>query len=261
MPILIGLSWIEKVKDMWPISLFGFCVYVFGVILATFIYGGIHPGPPEPHDFFVWNTFPLFIGTATYSLEGINLVLPIENSMERGEDAQMVFFTGTMFYTVLVAGYGAFAYMQGFSACDLITDCLPAGVAVIIIRVALVLSLLATHTITLFPAVEMLEELLFNSDTTRRVLKKRAMCTVLVLLTGVGAAAIGSNFGLFSSLVGSIFITVVGFFVPVMMYVQVFKEEMSLLLWLACSLTFMFGVAAMVSGTYVSILSIVQKKA
>jgi hypothetical protein len=51
---------------------------------------------------------------------------------------------GTMFYAVLIASYGAFGYMRGYASCDIITSCLPDGVALKIIRVALCLSLMVT---------------------------------------------------------------------------------------------------------------------
>jgi len=177
--------------------------------------------------------------------------------MQNPEQAQMVFFTGTMFYSVLVATYGAFGYMQGFASCDIITNCLPPGATVKVIRVALCLSLLAPHTITLFPAVELLETIIFKADTKHLVWKKRIMCTILVLITGLGSAAIGDNFGLFSSFVGSLGITSIGFFIPVAMYVATFKETMGLGMWIGCSWTVFFGLGAMISGTYVATLQVI----
>eukprot|EP01127_Copromyxa_protea_P005598 TRINITY_DN15497_c0_g1_i1.p1 TRINITY_DN15497_c0_g1~~TRINITY_DN15497_c0_g1_i1.p1 ORF type:complete len:461 (-),score=74.04 TRINITY_DN15497_c0_g1_i1:44-1282(-) len=262
MPVLIGLSWIKSVKDMWFLSVFGFVVYVFGVILVTFIYGAVDPGPGmnEPKAYALWTTFPLFIGTAAYSLEGINLVLPILNAMNDSSQAHPVFLTGTMFYAFLVASYGAFGYMRGYgySSCDIITNCLPPGVTLIIIRVALSLSLTATHTITLYPAVEMLEHLLISPTSAHRLAKQRGLSSVLVLLTGILTVAIGKQFGIFSSIVGSLMIPMVGFLIPVAMYIKMFKSTMSLPLWLGCSFTVMIGLCTMVTGTYSAIDTIIS---
>lgn len=59
------------------------------------------------------SAIPLFIGTAVYSMEGINTVLPIEASMRNKAHGPLVFFSGAMTYCVVVVSYGAFAYLSG----------------------------------------------------------------------------------------------------------------------------------------------------
>lgn len=166
LPVLILLSWIPWLKDLWIVSLLGSLVYVFGVVMATFYFGikvklsqvaGINIkeiNAPSHIILTKWSTLPLFAGTAMYSLEGINLVLPIESSMKNPGQAYVVTTLGVSIYFVLVSSYGAFGYSIGYGNCDIVTDCLPPSTINTIIKIALSISLALTHPIILHPASE-----------------------------------------------------------------------------------------------------------
>lgn len=66
--------------------------------------------------------------TAVYSLEGINLVLPIESSLKDQRYAGKVIGWGTAAYTFLCALFGAFGYFVGTLPCQ----CTPNVVVVFI---------------------------------------------------------------------------------------------------------------------------------
>jgi len=210
---------------------------------------------------FRFDKLPLFLGTAIYALEGICLALPVETSMSYPKMAKRVLISGSAIYVTLSGIYGAFGYLVGFGECDIITVFLPSKVYGYIIRIAISISLLAAHPLVLYPASEMLEQILFKSSNKRILLKKRLLRMVLVLFTVTVGATLGQNgqnFSLFSSLVGALFTSVIGFFIPVIMYIKIFYYEMKLVDWIWNVFVLMFGLFIMLSGTYLSVSMLIE---
>jgi len=81
-PILVVLSWIPYIKDLWISSVFGLLVYLVAVVGTTIYYSKHHWKGEEGTMDLKWDGLPHFFGVATYALEGINLTLPISASMK-----------------------------------------------------------------------------------------------------------------------------------------------------------------------------------
>eukprot|EP01138_Halocafeteria_seosinensis_P015986 gb/GECG01016314.1/.p1 GENE.gb/GECG01016314.1/~~gb/GECG01016314.1/.p1 ORF type:complete len:725 (+),score=95.54 gb/GECG01016314.1/:1-2175(+) len=230
-PILIILSWIKKVKDLWIISLMGLVVYVFGVMGISFYQGGqhIHDGSTGiSHDELLNGTigvssigerilhYTAFIGSSVYSLEGINLVLPIETSLRDKKKAPLVIGGGTVVYCCMVCLLGSFGFAAGLGKGKegVVTDNLT-GIPGIIVSTALVLALIFTHALTLFPATEIVERRLFDPDDDsfktlwfQRLI--RALQVIFTVIVGLSAR----SFDRFSALIGALFMSTVGFLMP-----------------------------------------------
>lgn len=106
----------------------------------------------------------------------------------------------------------------------------------------------------------MMDHLLIAPGAKYKTWKKRIISTALVLVTGVATVGIGKNFAIFSALVGAMMISTIGFIIPVAMYVKLFKSEMSLPMWLGCSLTVMVALSSMGTGTYAAINDLIREK-
>jgi len=68
------------------------------------------------------------------------------------------------------------------------------------------------------------------------------------------------HFSLFSSLVGGLFTALLGFFIPAVMYIKLFYEDMSLFSWIWNVFVVVFALFCMVAGTYWSLLTLSQEK-
>lgn len=158
-----------------------------------------------------------------YSLEGINLVLPVETSLANKKMAPLVIGGGTIFYCCIVCLLGSFGFAAGFGGdnggCDtggegVVTDNL-SGIAGTVVRITLVVALLFTHALTLFPATEIVERRLFDPDddsfkTTWITRGIRALQVILTVIIGLAAR----SFSQFSALIGALFMSTVGFLMP-----------------------------------------------
>eukprot|EP01138_Halocafeteria_seosinensis_P015985 gb/GECG01016313.1/.p1 GENE.gb/GECG01016313.1/~~gb/GECG01016313.1/.p1 ORF type:complete len:716 (+),score=80.94 gb/GECG01016313.1/:1-2148(+) len=230
-PLLILLSWIKQLKDLWFISLCGLIVYLLGVMGVTF-YEGIREIANDNIGRETEEISPMsmikFIATAVYSLEGINLVLPIESSLKDQRNAAKVIGWGTAAYTFLCALFGAFGYFVGFGTCEgsrIVTDCLTGNEAVVV-SVTLVIALFFTHALTLFPATEIVERKLFDpaDDSTRTLWWCRLIRVLEVLLTVIVGLMVDS-FEKFSGFIGALMMSTVGFILPALFVWSAFNGK------------------------------------
>lgn len=300
-PVLTLFSWIRWIRQLWMLSIFGALVYLIGVVGFTFI-NGVQEDSFIDVEFFKWSSWPLFAGTAVYSLEGVTLVLPIESSLKHKSDGYAVIYLPMMIYFAVVCSYSGFGYAVGYGSCEIVTNCMPPSITTTIIKLALSLSLTLTHPLTLFPASEILEHamewdvvdpattalLLDQTEhdiglpqsrlhTCTKVLtsnttKQRILRTALVLITCFIGYFLPS-FSLFSDLIGSCLLSLVGFVVPPLIHVKLvvlpclrdaytLSKKFPWIVTLALDIIITFaGLIFMMYGTENAIAAIISKDA
>ncbi|KXN91636.1 Vacuolar amino acid transporter 3 [Leucoagaricus sp. SymC.cos] len=141
------------------VFIFAGLIYIFGsemLILAQRGIGEVKMFNPTD--------FPLFIGTAVFSFEGIGLVVPITDAMKEPHKFPKV-LTGVMFFlTLLFGGAGALSYLT-FGK-DIHTVVLvnldPKNKVVLTVQFFYALAILLSVPLQLFPAVRIIENGLFT---------------------------------------------------------------------------------------------------
>eukprot|EP00039_Didymoeca_costata_P004889 m.76858 g.76858 ORF g.76858 m.76858 type:complete len:456 (+) comp12586_c0_seq1:230-1597(+) len=239
-PILMVLSMVRWLAEFWAISFFGLIVYCIG-IMGTASYHAIDTMSHDlRHNITIDKGLDadgassvLFITTALYSIEGICMVLPITNSLKRPDKySKTVMVTGVMFFGIIVAAYGAISFEGGLGKCPpsmkhgcIITDTLPEGTITTVVRAALVIGLIVSHPVAIYPCAEMLEprftEHLGKPMTTvqRWILK-----WTLVIITAILGYLVPS-FNIFSNFGGSLFLPMVAFIMPPALYLKARKKN------------------------------------
>lgn len=254
-PILVGLSWIPYIKDLWITSIFGLLVYMVGVIGTSIYYSSTSYKHQEGVYDMKWEGMAHFFGVAVYALEGINLTLPVASSMKSRRRPPLVMAIGMFGFGVITLFYSAYAYAAGYGTCDIITECLDAGPLVTTVRLALSISLIATHPVYLIVASAIFENYLIGVNT-------RYIRAAEVALT-CGLAALVPDLGLFSSLIGSSLLTLVGFILPNMMWIKLISDDWPRWRQVATLVTgtciIIVGFLAMFIGTSEAIKNIVDR--
>eukprot|EP00761_Pharyngomonas_kirbyi_P006626 gb/GECH01006634.1/.p1 GENE.gb/GECH01006634.1/~~gb/GECH01006634.1/.p1 ORF type:complete len:440 (+),score=59.47 gb/GECH01006634.1/:1-1320(+) len=178
------------------------------------------------------STYPIFFGIAVFSFEGINMALPVENSMRKPQNYPLVIDITMVSVFAVVIMFALFGYVFfGEDTCSDITLNLPtSGVVPALVKISLSLELLFTYPIALWPVMVMLEELVLRKeeravwDKKAPVLKRFACRTALVLFT-IGISLAIPNLGLFIGLIGAISFSLSGFIIPPALHFWVFRKK------------------------------------
>ena len=243
-PPLVFLGQIDHISKLTIPSLLAIIVYVPGVIGVTSyasLTSGTFPYPSSSQD-IQWSYLPSFFGTVTYALEGVCLVLPVESSMSRPGDCYALVSASIALYSAASISYSGLAYLASLSGCEVITTCLP-GETGSVVKVALSVAMVGGHCVTLYPAVEMVEGLLwpnegrqgeeemllpggrgeFEKGRKGKGWKGKVLRFLAVMVTIAVGYSVPSFSG-FSDVVGSLGLSTVGFVIPPVLYFKACKD-------------------------------------
>ncbi|WFD27254.1 hypothetical protein MNAN1_002250 [Malassezia nana] len=195
------LSWTALVADVFILA---GIVYLFYYEIGTLMEHGL-----ADVQLFNRNNFPLFIGTAVFTFEGIGLVIPITESMREPEKFPMT-ITGVMIaVTTLFASSGFFSYAAFGSDIQtvVITNMPGQSRFVQAIQAFYSLAILLSMPLQLFPALTILELGLFKrsgkySFTTK--MRKNFFRFGIVVVAMMTAWMGANDLDKFVSLVGSV---------------------------------------------------------
>ncbi|KAJ7592845.1 vacuolar amino acid transporter 4 [Mycena floridula] len=167
-------------------------VYIFGSEISIVARQG-----PAKVELFNPKDFPLFVGTAVFSFEGIGLVIPITDAMREPRKFPAV-LTGVMFgLTVLFGGAGALAYLTFGSEIQtvVLVNLNSESKMVQSVQFFYSLAILLSVPLQLFPAVRIMENGLFTRsgkvDTRVKWLKnafRAGIVLLCALISWIGAA-------------------------------------------------------------------------
>ncbi|ORX95454.1 hypothetical protein K493DRAFT_219150 [Basidiobolus meristosporus CBS 931.73] len=233
--------------------LFGI-VYIFYVDIDHFVSVGAG-------DFKLFNPqdFPLFIGTALFSFEGIGLVLPVVNSMKEPKRFPAVLASVIVTVTVIFVGIGAVSYAAfGSSTETIILLNMPSDQATTkVVQFCYVFAILLTLPLMIFPATNILESAIFGDRSGRKStmikweknLFRALLCVCLGLISWGGA----SNLDNFVSLIGGFGCIPLLFIYPALFHFKVCAKS----IWARAGdiVLSLFGLGVMIFVTYISIKS------
>ncbi|GAA5812252.1 hypothetical protein MFLAVUS_005702 [Mucor flavus] len=207
--------------------------------------------------------FALMIGTATFSFEGIGLIIPIVESMERPERFPFVLTLGMLIVCVIYILIGTISYLaygdQVQSA--IVYNFPPDNNLTIAVQLLYSLAICLTAPLMLFPALKIIENGLFSrfrsgKDSIAVKWSKNFYRTVLCVLCAAIAFGIGGeNLDKFVSLVGSVACVPLCFIFPGMFHYKVSKKITDKVLNIALII---FGSGILVYTLYVSIESFIN---
>lgn len=254
-PFQLGLNSISTLTHMAPLSIFADIVDVgaMGVVMIedVFIFFKNRPSVEAVGSL---SMFFYGLGVAVYAFEGVGMVLPIESETQEREKFGKVLALAMASISLMYGGFGALGYFAfGEDTKDIITANLGTGLVSFLVQLGLCVNLFFTFPLMLNPVYEVVERRLYNG---RYCLWLRWLLVLTVILV----ALLVPNFTDFLSLVGSSVCCGLGFVLPALFHLMVFKEEMG---WGGVSLDVgivVVGVVLGVSGTWYSLVEIFSVK-
>lgn len=159
------------------------------------------------------------------------------------------------FISLLYGGFGALGYFAfGDETKDIITTNFGQGLISILVQLGLCVNLFFTMPLMMNPVYEVVERRFCDS---RFCLWLRWVMVLVVSLV----ALLVPNFADFLSLVGSSVCVVLGFVLPALFHLLVFKEEMGWKGIILDGCVLVLGVVIAVTGTWSSLMEILAPKA
>ncbi|KAJ4714037.1 Amino acid transporter like [Melia azedarach] len=250
-PFQLGLNSIPTLTHMAPLSLFADIVDLgaMGVVMVEDV-TIFTKNMPALKAFGDFSAFCYGIGVAVYAFEGIGMVLPLESEAKDKDKFGKILGLCMVFISVLYGGFGALGYFAfGDETKDIITTNLGPGIISILVQIGLCINLFFTFPLMMNPVYEVAERRFCHS--------RYCLWLRWVVVLGVTLVALFvPNFADFLSLVGSSVCVILGFVLPSLFHLLVFKDELSWNGMVLDAAVLVFGVVIAISGTWSSLMEI-----
>eukprot|EP00123_Amoebidium_parasiticum_P000899 comp11822_c0_seq1/m.6445 comp11822_c0_seq1/g.6445 ORF comp11822_c0_seq1/g.6445 comp11822_c0_seq1/m.6445 type:complete len:603 (-) comp11822_c0_seq1:17-1825(-) len=180
---------------------------------------------------FNWSTFLPFFGTTVYGLEGISMILPIEQAMKEKEKLPMVLNACMLFIVGLMATFGTLSYFTfGDQTASIITLNLGEGpednIVVSTIKLAYCVAIIFTFPLMMFPNCKIVERKLFKHERHSGRKWSKNVTRLLLVLICFCIAVVGSDqVDSFVSIVGALCCTPLAFIFPAIFHWKICCTE------------------------------------
>ncbi|XP_059481293.1 proton-coupled amino acid transporter-like protein CG1139 [Neocloeon triangulifer] len=264
LPIML-LNCVRQLKYLAPFSGLSNILIVSGVgIILYFIFRDGLPDIGERNWIGEARGIPLFFGTVLFALECIGVIMPLENNMKSPKNfggATGVFNQAMTIIIFLYTGLGLLGYLEyGEKILGSITLNLPEEVLSQVVQIMMALAIFLTYPLQCYVAVD----ILWTTYISPKVDNKKyrlfgeygVRCGIVLLTFGLAVAI--PNLELFISLVGALSLSVVGIILPPIIAFATFKHQRRGWRVFKNIAIVIFGILGMITGTYVSIVDIIE---
>lgn len=262
---LVLLNMIRNLKLLAPFSMLANLLMAAGVGI-TFYYVFIDlPSIHDRHQFTSLHQLPLFFGTAIFALEGIGVVMPLENNMKTPSHflgCPGVLNFGMTIVIMLYSAVGFFGFLRyGEDTKGSITLNLPVTeILAQSVKVMIGVAIFFTYGLQFYVPMEIIWKSIGPRFGAHKLVAEYIIRGVLVLATVAVAAAI-PQLGPFISLVGAVCLSTLGLMFPAIIELVTYWESpgMGSCYWRLWKNFFiiLFGILGFVTGTITSIEEII----
>uniref|UniRef100_A0A1B6KPD0 Amino acid transporter transmembrane domain-containing protein n=1 Tax=Graphocephala atropunctata TaxID=36148 RepID=A0A1B6KPD0_9HEMI len=267
LPLLIAMNLIRNLKYLAPFSMVANVLIGTGMgITFYFIFQDLPSVDTRPN-FSSLHQLPIFFGTAIFALEGIGVVMPLENNMKT--PAHFIGCPGVlnfgMFCVVLLySSVGFFGYLKyGEFTEPSITLNLPDTLLAQSVKIMIAIAIFLTYSLQFYVPMEIIWKSMKHRFTKHPALVEYSIRIALVIMTVIIAIMV-PNLGPFISLVGAVCLSFLGLMLPSIVEIVVClgsDEDLgpgNWILWKNLAVI-SFGVVGFFTGSYTSLLEIIEE--
>lgn len=263
---LILINLIRSLKFLTPFSLIANILMAVGVVITFYYIFTDLPSVSERPAVASITQMPMFFGTVIFALEGIGVVMSLENNMKTpthfiGCPGVLNFGMGFVISLYTLVGFlGYLKYgekTEGSITLNLPTEEFAAQSVKLMIAIAIFL----TYALQFYVPMEIIWKNIKGTFSHHQNIAEYSLRITLVIGTVAIAAAI-PNLGPFISLIGAVCLSTLGLIFPSLIELVVLWESglgrYNWILWKNIALM-LFGVLGFVTGSYVSIQEIIAE--
>ncbi|RZF47994.1 hypothetical protein LSTR_LSTR002060 [Laodelphax striatellus] len=266
LPFLLLVNLVRNLKYLAPFSMVANIFIGCGMgITFYYIFDDLPPVSSQPQ-FSSWHQLPLFFGTAIFALEGIGVVMPLENNMKTPQHfigCPSVLNIGMFFVVLLYTGVGFFGYLKyGALTEPSITLNLPRHLPLAqSVKIMIAVAIFLTYALQFYVPMEIIWKNTKHRFTSHPIAAEYAIRISLVCLT-MAIAILIPNLGPFISLVGAVCLSFLGMIFPAFIELVTYWERPGLgrMNWRLWKNLFIigFGILGFATGAYCSLLEIYE---
>ncbi|KAJ8737341.1 hypothetical protein PYW07_000612 [Mythimna separata] len=269
LPLLILMNLIRNLKYLAPLSMIANLLVGTGMGITFYYLFQDIPSISDRLPYTRIERLPIFFGTAIFALEGIGVVMPLENNMKTPTHfigCPGVLNTGMFFVVSLYAFTGFFGYLKyGDATESSITLNLPQdeplGQSV---KLMIAVAIFFTYSLQFYVPMEIIWKSVRHWFGAKKNIAEYSIRVGLVMLTLATAIAM-PNLGPFISLVGAVCLSFLGLIFPAVIETVTYWERpngLGRFNWVLWKNMFLisFGILGFLTGAYVSILDIIQSQ-
>ncbi|KAK5618979.1 hypothetical protein CRENBAI_006060 [Crenichthys baileyi] len=261
LPFFIFLVFIPNLKYLAPLSLIANLVMTVSLILI-YIYSIMNiTYPIDLPKVGRFKDYPLFFGTAIFAFEGIGVVLPLENKMQRPQRFTEVLYLGMGIVTFLYISLGTIGYMCfGEHIGGSITLNLPNCWRYQAVKLLYCFGIFITFALQFYvPAEILIPPVLGRVGERWEKPVDLLLRTFLVIITCILAILI-PELDLVISLVGSVSSSFLALIFPPILEILAFHTEgLSPLVIIKNLIISLVGLLGFLLGTYVAVVEIIAR--
>ncbi|XP_022124518.1 proton-coupled amino acid transporter-like protein CG1139 isoform X1 [Pieris rapae] len=267
LPLLISMNLIRNLKYLAPFSMIANLLVGTGMVITFYYLFQDIPAISERKQFAGVARLPTFFGTAIFALEGIGVVMPLENNMKTPTHfigCPGVLNTGMFFVVSLYALVGFFGYLKyGDGTSGSITLNLPQDeVLGQCVKLMIAVAIFFTYSLQFYVPMEIIWKNIRHRFGAKKNLAEYTIRITIIIIT-LGIAIAIPNLGPFISLVGAVCLSFLGLIFPAVIETVTYWDRpngLGRFNWVLWKNMFLvsFGILGFLTGAYVSILDIIK---
>nr|XP_019939726.1 PREDICTED: proton-coupled amino acid transporter 1-like [Paralichthys olivaceus] len=261
LPAFVLLVFTPNLKFLAPLSLVANLVMTASLVLIYFYSITNITDPTNLPKVGRAKDYPLFFGTAIFAFEGIGVVLPLENKMQRPQSFTVVLYLGMGIVTFLYISLGTIGYLCfGEHIVGSITLNLPNCWTYQAVKLLYCFGIFITFALQFYvPAEILIPPAVARVSERWETAVDLLLRTVLVIFTCALAVLI-PELDLVISLVGSVSSSFLALIFPPLLQIVTFHSEgLSPLVTAKNAVISMVGLIGFLTGTYIAIEQIITR--
>lgn len=269
LPPLILINLVRNLKYLSPFSMVANVLIGTGMAITMYYVLTDAPSVTERPYFSSVTQLPLFFGTAIFALEGIGVVMPLENNMKTPTHfigCPGVLNTGMAIVVSLYACVGFFGYLKygDTTEASITLNLDPDDPLAQSVKLMIALAIFLTYALQFYVPMEIIRKGFIDVHLRKYPVAAEYVIRVLTVIATVGIAIAIPHLGPFISLVGAVCLSTLGLMFPAVIEMVTFWDipgGLGTYNWKIYKnlAVIAFGLLGFVTGTYVSVEEIIAE--
>ncbi|KAE9555009.1 hypothetical protein FO519_001755 [Halicephalobus sp. NKZ332] len=260
---IMAICSIRKLSSLAPFAFAANMIYLtaVGIVIYYFL---THLQPTSNvTKFGRLEDLPLFFGTVMFAFEGVSVVMPLENRMEKPQF--FISWNGVLNSSCLVvlavfAVIGFYGYLSvGDIVKDTVTLNLPNEPFYQMLKIMFVLCVMVSYPLQFYVPMERIEKYITRKCPAEKHIKYIYIARFLIVLTTLAIAELVPHLALFIALIGAVACTSLALLFPPLidLLVSYAQNRLTVKTWIIDGIMLFFAFIGFVTGTYSALSEII----